>query len=176
MCEESISFPDKQFLLIRPTVLEVAYYTEEFKYEDNKLLGVAASLFDQLYQFLDGVTPMDIGLVSDIRQDGEITEKELTDKDFMDEAFKIYSQIVKQKTSIVTQDLAQEPMEVQTQYKRLAATEKVITEQVKLVAPNTEKRLNQAQKIVKNAAAQENLNKKIKAKLNLRNFVINKGV
>lgn len=157
LCEESVSFPNKQFLLIRPTELEVAYYTEEFKYEDNKLLGAAASLFDQLYQFLDGITPMDIGLVSDIKQDGAITEKELADKNFMNEAFKIYSQIVEQKNNIVKQDLMQETAEIQAQYKQLAAAEKVITEQVKLVTPNTDKRLNQAQKNCKKCSSTRKL-------------------
>ena len=50
---------------------------EEFKYEDNKLLGVAACMFDQQAQLLDGVTPGELGLVSDIVEDGKIEESDM---------------------------------------------------------------------------------------------------
>ena len=61
--------------------------------EDNKLLGIAARLFDQQYQLLDGVSPADLGLVSDIEQDGSLSE--LTEEEF-NQVIEIYKQFVQE--------------------------------------------------------------------------------
>lgn len=75
--ETSASMPGKEIVIGRPEELTAVYYNAEFKYEENKLLGVAASLFDQQAQFLDGVVPSDLGLVSDIAADGKIEESDM---------------------------------------------------------------------------------------------------
>jgi peptide deformylase len=71
------SMPGKEIVIGRPEEVTIVYYNEDFKYEDNKLLGIAASLFDQQAQILDGILPCELGLVSDIIEDGNITEADL---------------------------------------------------------------------------------------------------
>ena len=77
--ETCASMPGKEIVIGRPEEITVVYYNDEFKYEDNKLIGVAASLFDQQAQILDGVLPSELGLVSDIEKDGKIEESDLTE-------------------------------------------------------------------------------------------------
>ena len=71
------SMPGKEIVIGRPEEITVVYYNDEFKYEDNKLVGVAASLFDQQAQILDGVLPAALGMVSDIDSDGKLEESDL---------------------------------------------------------------------------------------------------
>lgn len=75
--ESCASLPGKEIVIGRPEEITVVYYNDDFKYEDNKLLGVAASLFDQQAQLLDGVLPSDLGLVSDIELDGKIEDSDM---------------------------------------------------------------------------------------------------
>lgn len=75
--ETCSSLPGKEIVIGRPEEVTIIYYNEEFKYEDNKLLGVGAALFDQQAQILDGVLPNELGLVSDIEKDGKITDEDL---------------------------------------------------------------------------------------------------
>ncbi len=77
--EHCASMPGKEIVIGRPEEITVVYYNDEFKYEDNKLIGIAASLFDQQAQILDGVLPSELGLVSDIEEDGKIEEADLTE-------------------------------------------------------------------------------------------------
>jgi peptide deformylase len=77
--ETCASLPGKEVVIGRPEEITVVYYNEDFKYEDNKLIGVAASLFDQQAQILDGVLPSELGLVSDIETDGKIEEADLVE-------------------------------------------------------------------------------------------------
>jgi peptide deformylase len=77
--ETCLSMPGKEIVIGRPEEITVVYYNEDFKYEDNKLLGVAASLFDQQAQILDGVLPSELGLVSDIELDGKIEDTDLAE-------------------------------------------------------------------------------------------------
>lgn len=75
--ETCASMPGKEIVIARPAELTCVYYNDDFKYEDNKLLDVAASIFDQHAQMLDGVYPNELGLVSDIETDGRIEEADL---------------------------------------------------------------------------------------------------
>ena len=77
--ETCASMPSKEIVIGRPEEITVVYYNEDFKYEDNKLIWAAASLFDQQAQLLDGVLPNELGLVSDIETDGKIEESDLAD-------------------------------------------------------------------------------------------------
>lgn len=77
--ETCASMPGKEIVIGRPEEITVVYYNDEFKYEDNKLIGVAASMFDQQAQILDGVLPSELGLVSDIEEDGKIEDSDLTE-------------------------------------------------------------------------------------------------
>ena len=77
--ETCASMPGKEVVIGRPEEITVVYYNDEFNYEDNKLVGVAASMFDQQAQILDGVLPSELGLVSDIEADGKIEEADLVE-------------------------------------------------------------------------------------------------
>lgn len=77
--ETCASMPGKEIVIGRPEEITVVYYNDEFKYEDNKLVGISASLFDQQAQILDGVLPSELGLVSDIEEDGKIEESDLVE-------------------------------------------------------------------------------------------------
>ena len=77
--ETCASMPGKEVVIGRPEEITVVYYNDEFKYEDNKLVGVAASMFDQQAQILDGVLPGALGLVSDIEEDGKIEDTDLAE-------------------------------------------------------------------------------------------------
>jgi peptide deformylase len=77
--ETCVSLPGKEIVIGRPEEITVVYYNDEFKYEDNKLIGVAASIFDQQAQLLDGVLPSELGLVSDIETDGKIEDSDLAE-------------------------------------------------------------------------------------------------
>ena len=89
--ETCASMPGQEILISRPEELTVIYYTDEFQYEDNKLLGAAARLFDQQYQLLDGITPDVLGLVSTVETDGSLAD--LTE-DQIEEAKAIYKKVV----------------------------------------------------------------------------------
>ena len=77
--ESCASMPGKEIVIGRPEEITAVYYNDEFKYEDNKLIGASASLFDQQAQILDGVLPSELGLVSDIEQDGKIEDSDLAE-------------------------------------------------------------------------------------------------
>lgn len=77
--ETCASMPGKEIVIGRPEEITVVYYNDEFKYEDNKLVGVAASMFDQQAQLLDGILPSELGLVSDIEEDGKIEDTDLAE-------------------------------------------------------------------------------------------------
>lgn len=77
--ETCASMPGKEIVIGRPEEVTVVYYNDNFGYEDNKLMGVSASLFDQQAQILDGVLPSELGLMSDIEEDGKIEEADLAE-------------------------------------------------------------------------------------------------
>lgn len=54
---ETNLFDGKSVAIARPKEIEVVYYTEELKMEDNKLLDLAAAIFMQQYNLLDAVVP-----------------------------------------------------------------------------------------------------------------------
>lgn len=96
--ETFVSMPGKEILVARPDEITAVYYTDEYKYEENKFIGAAARLFDQTYQLLDGITPADIGLVSDIHEDGSIWD--LTEEEFAEMA-EIYKKFVAVKSEML---------------------------------------------------------------------------
>ena len=61
--------------ICRPKEVEVTYFTDEFKVEDNKLLDQAAAIFMQQYNLLDGIVPGNI--LNEILVEKEITENDL---------------------------------------------------------------------------------------------------
>ena len=61
--------------ICRPKEVEVTYFTDEFKVEDNKLLDQAAAIFMQQYNLLDGIIPGNI--LNEILVEKEFTENDL---------------------------------------------------------------------------------------------------
>ncbi len=87
--ETCASMPNKEIIMQRPEEVSIVYYDEKLKYEDNKLLGDAARLFDQQYSILDGDLPDELGLVSDINDDGP---RSALTQDEWKEVIEIYKQ------------------------------------------------------------------------------------
>lgn len=172
--ETFVSMPGKEILITRPEELTVVYYTDEFKYEENKLLGAAARLFDQHCQLLDGVLPSDLGLVSDVETDGSLAD--LSEEEIA-QVIEIYKQFIKAKTAGLQKQI-EEDEEVKKQYNALKFTEKVINGDALVISgegKDAEKRHKQAQSIaalsIKGAMQAE----KQAYRANLNNFLRNKG-
>jgi peptide deformylase len=132
--ESFVSMPGKEILITRPEELTIVYYTEEFKYEENKLLGAAARLFDQACQLLDGVTPAELGLVSDVETDGSLAD--LSDEEIA-QVTDIYKQFIKTKSAALQKEIEEDP-ELEKAYKQLKFTEKVITGEALVIADEEE--------------------------------------
>lgn len=78
--ETCASIPKKEYLIGRPEEVTVVYHNQDFKYTESKFASLAARVFDQMLQLLDGIFPNAYGLESDIEEDGcwsEATDEEL---------------------------------------------------------------------------------------------------
>lgn len=67
---ETNLFEGKSVAIARPKEIEVVYYTDELKMEDNKLLDLAAAIFMQQYNLLDAIIPgraleLDVDILSE---------------------------------------------------------------------------------------------------------------
>lgn len=164
--ETCASMPGKEVVIGRPEEITVVYYNDEFKYEDNKLLGVAASLFDQQAQILDGILPDELGLVSDIECDGKIEETDLIDIiPFYKDTF-LPSKLTNLNKTIEADE------EAAKVFKQLKFTEGVINGRIAVVEPEEEtarraKAKKAANKAIFNAGRAEALAQKAEFK----NFV-----
>lgn len=142
--ETCASMPGKEIVIGRPEEITIVYYNEDFKYEDNKLLGVAASLFDQQAQILDGVLPTELGLVSDIEIDGKIEDTDL------EEIVPFYKNtFLPSKLAAVDAAIANDP-DAAAAYKHLKFTENVINGRITVVESEEEAlKRNRAKKAAK---------------------------
>ena len=127
------SMPGKEILISRPEEITVVYYTDEYKYEENKLLGIAARVFDQNAQLLDGVTPDFMGVVTDIEEVGSLWDA--TDEE-MAQLKDMYSQIVQKRLEALNAKVKDDP-ELLKKYNELKFTEKVINGEAALVGRST---------------------------------------
>lgn len=128
--ETFASMPGKEILIARPDEITAIYYTQDFKYEENKFLGAAAHIFDQHIQLLDGILPSELGLVSDIEEDGSLSD--LTEDEFK-EVVEIYKQFIATKTKNIVTDVESDE-ELTESYKRLRFSETVINGRAAIVA------------------------------------------
>jgi hypothetical protein len=157
--------PGKEILITRPEELTIVYYTDEFKYEENKLLGAAARLFDQHCQLLDGVTPAELGLVSDVEADGSLAD--LSEEE-IEQVTDIYKQFIKTKAAVLQQGIKDDP-ELEKAYRQLKFTEKVITGEALVISEEDTAKHAAANKLattslVNAAKAEKQINKaKLKA-------------
>lgn len=140
------SMPGKEILISRPEEITVVYYTDEFKYEENKLLGIAARVFDQSCQLLDGITPDQLGLVSDIEEDGTLWD--LTD-DEMAQIKEIYKKFIETKQQKLTEAVKSNE-ELAKQYRQLQFAERVINGEAAVVGKDTKSTTYQSQKALIN--------------------------
>lgn len=126
------SLPGKEIVIGRPSEITVIYYNEDFKYEDNKLLGVAANLFDQQSQILDGILPSELGMVSDIAEDGKIEETDL------EEIITFYKETFLPSKLNILQEVISSDKELEKNYKGLKFTEGVINGRIAVIESEEE--------------------------------------
>ena len=150
--ETCVSMPGKEILITRPESITLVYYNDNFKYEDNKLLGYAARIFDQQANILDGVLPNELGLVSDINEDGPFSS--LTE-DEIKEVLDLYKKFVAAKSEALAKQIAADE-DLQKQYKHLKFTEAVINDRIQVIENPDDK------KPVGNRAQRRAVSKQIK--------------
>lgn len=139
--ETFASMPGKEILIARPEEVTVIYYTEEFKYEDNKLMGAAAQLFDQQCQVLDGIMPAELGMVSDVEQDGSLSD--LSDEERIELVEYYKKEFIPTKLKAVKDTITEEES---SEYKKLKFTEDVINGRAQIAETPPEIRGNRAQR------------------------------
>ena len=169
--ETFVSMPGKEILITRPEELTVVYYTEDFKYEENKLLGSAARLFDQHCQLLDGVTPAELGLVSDVETDGSLAD--LSEEE-IEQVVDIYKQFIKAKSAALQKEIDTDP-DLEKAYRQLKFTEKVITGDALVISEgDTEKHAAANKLATRSLVNAANMEKQIN-KAKLKTFLSRKG-
>jgi hypothetical protein len=158
--------PGKEIVIGRPEEITVVYYNEDFKYEDNKLLGVAASLFDQQAQILDGVLPSELGLVSDIEEDGKIEESDLA------EIIPFYKDTFLPSKLSSLNNLIASDKEASSALNHLKFTEGVINGRITVLEPekDTNKRAK-AKKLANKSIINMNRAEKAAQKVDFANYV-----
>lgn len=164
--ETCASMPGKEIVIGRPEEVTVVYYNDDFKYEDNKLIGVAASMFDQQAQILDGVFPNELGLVSDIEMDGKIEDSDLVEIiPFYRDTF-LPSRLASLKEAIDADE------EATKDYNQLKFTEGVINGRIAVVEPeeDAKKRAN-AKKAANKTIVNMNKAEKAAQKHSFKQFI-----
>ena len=164
--ETCASMPGKEIVIGRPEEITVVYYNDEFKYEDNKLMGICASLFDQQAQILDGVLPSELGLVSDVELDGKIEESDLAEIiPFYKDTF-LPSKLENLKQTIETDE------ETVKTFNQLKFTEGVINGRIAVVESKEEiEKRAKAKKAANKAVLNAGLAEKNSQKAAFKNFV-----
>ena len=128
--ETCSSYPGKEILISRPAEITTVYYNDNLKYEDNKLSGAAAALFDQQAQILDGISPAELGLISDVKEDGSLYD--LTTDEFKEMA-EIYKKFIAVKRAAMEKEIASNE-EMSKEYKKLKFTEDVINGRTQVIS------------------------------------------
>ena len=164
--ETCASMPGKEIVIGRPEEITVVYYNGEFNYEDNKLVGVAASLFDQQAQILDGVLPSELGLVSDIEEDGKIEDADLA------EIIPLYKDTFLPSKLNCLKTAIEADKDTAKAYQHLKFTEGVINGRIAVLEPEEEtvKRVK-AKKAANKAIASANKAERAMQQAEFKNFV-----
>lgn len=164
--EQCLSLPGKEIVIGRPEEITVVYYNDEFKYEDNKLLGAAASLFDQQAQILDGVLPSELGLVSDIELDGKIEESDL------EEIIPFYKDTFLPSKLANLESVIKEDPDVEKSFKQLKFAEGVINGRNVVVEPEEDAyKRAKAKKMANKSVINLGLMEKASQKQEFKNYV-----
>jgi peptide deformylase len=166
--EHCASMPSKEIVIGRPEEITVVYYNDEFKYEDNKLMGIGASLFDQQAQLLDGVLPSELGLVSDIELDGKIEDSDLA------EIIPFYKDVFLPSKLENLNKMIEADETVAEDFKQLKFTEGVINGRIAVVESEEETaRKARAKKAANKAVLNMSLANKAAQKAEFNNYVRN---
>lgn len=168
--ETCASLPGKEIVIGRPEEITIIYYNEKFKYEDNKLVGVAAAMFDQQAQILDGVLPSELGLVSDVEEDGKITDEDL------EEIIPFYKDTFLPQRLEALKQVISADKETDKAFKQLRFTEGVINGR-NAVVESTEETLQRtkAKKAANKAIISMTKAEQAKQKAEFKNFVNKKS-
>lgn len=177
--ESCLSLPGKEILIGRPEDLTLVYYTEDLKYEDNKLLGPAARIFEQLIQILQGTlasayclkSPKEIvesfkkignmptayGLVSDTKTDGSFIDLSQEDLKEILEMYRHFNKVIYENVeSLILKD-----SELTTRYKQFLFTEKALNGEVEIVNDELDRKIaaqkHTAARVAANTAKTSNL-------------------
>lgn len=161
--ETCTSMPKKEIVVGRPEEVTVVYYNDDFKYEDNKLVGVAASLFDQQAQLLDGVLPSELGLVSDIELDGKIEDSDMA------EIVAFYKDTFLPSKLNSLQAVISSDEEVNKTFNQLKFTEGVINSRIAVIEPEEE--AAKRAKAKKAASTSLKASEKAAQKIDFNNYV-----
>ena len=164
--ETCASMPGKEIVIARPEEVTCVYYNDKFDYEDNKLLGAAASMFDQQAQILDGVYPNELGLVSDIETDGKIEDSDL---EAIIPFYKDTFLPTKLNSMMQTIDSDEESKKA---YRYLSFTEGVINGRNVIVEPEADaKRRNKAKHAANKSMTNMAMASKAAQKMSFNNYV-----
>lgn len=154
--ETFLELEGKEILIGRPQEITAVYYNADFKYENNKFVDAAAKVFDQNMQLLDGVLPDVLGLVSDVKTVGSLSDLTSEDIDKLIEFYKNYIQL-KLKAISVSPD-------VEDEYRKLNFTEDVINGRTQVVVDDPAFNKKQAEISRRNKKVQND--SKLKAMVN----------
>ena len=192
--ETCLSLPGKEILIGRPEDLTIVYYTEELKYEDNKLLGAAARIFDQLTQILQGTLacaynlqnlpevivdnfkkignmPVAYGLVSDVEKDGSFADLNQEDlKEILDLYSRYNKAIYENVESIILQD-----EELTKRYKQFIFTEKALNGDIEIVNDELDRRAKVQKQTAARVAASSVIASNAYLNANRKQFLNRKG-
>ena len=164
--ETCVSMPGKEIVIGRPEEITVVYYNDDFNYEDNKLVGISASLFDQQAQILDGVLPSAIGLVSDIETDGKIEEQDLA------EIIPFYKDTFLPSKLAQLNNVIKADEQALKDYTQLKFTEGVINGRIAVLEPEEETaKRAKAKKAANKAIFNAGMAEKLSQKAEFKNFV-----
>lgn len=100
--ESSISIPDKEFIIPRYDEIEVVYQTPTGKIEQNLFKDAVSIIFQQMVQFLDGITLETLGLelVDDWDNYPEDERQQVID---------MYLESLKERNKILQKEIQEDP-------------------------------------------------------------------
>ena len=141
--ETFVGMDNKEILIGRPDEITAVYYTQDFKYEENKFIKEAARIFDQSMQVLDGILPDVLGLVSDITKVGSLAE---LNKDEIAEVIDFYKEYVNRKLAAIEKYL-KGGKDLDKEYRLLNFSENVINGRTKVISDEPDQIAKKAQEI-----------------------------
>lgn len=159
--------PGKEIVVGRPEEITAVYYNDTFKYEDNKLSDAAAWIFDQMCNFLDGITPDLLGMVSDLEADGKIEEEDIP------AIIDFYHNTFIPTRQVQLRELAGDDEETKKIAKQLKFTEEVINGRIEVVESEEDSaRHSRAQKMANKAISKAAKTEAAIQKAEFKNFAM----